>query len=75
MKKRTLDRQMLSVIFALAWPTMLEELMQTGETTQKPLWMYLIPGAGAAALLAILGVARLSLSGKGKKKKGEESER
>ena len=29
MKKRTLDRQMLSVIFALAWPTMLEELMQT----------------------------------------------
>lgn len=29
MKKRNLDRQMLSVIFALAWPTMLEELMQT----------------------------------------------
>lgn len=29
MKHRTLDRQMLSVIFALAWPTMLEELMQT----------------------------------------------
>ena len=29
MKKKTLDRQMLSVIFALAWPTMLEELMQT----------------------------------------------
>ena len=28
MKKR-LDRNMLSVIFALAWPTMLEELMQT----------------------------------------------
>ena len=29
MKHRTLDRQTLSVIFALAWPTMLEELMQT----------------------------------------------
>ena len=29
MKKKNLDRQMLSVIFALAWPTMLEELMQT----------------------------------------------
>ena len=28
MSKR-LDRNMLSVIFALAWPTMLEELMQT----------------------------------------------
>lgn len=29
MKKKPLDRQTLSVIFALAWPTMLEELMQT----------------------------------------------
>lgn len=27
--KNRLDRKMLSVIFALAWPTMLEELMQT----------------------------------------------
>ena len=53
----------------------MEELMQTGETTQKPLWMYLIPGAGAAALLVILGAMRLSLSRKGKKKKGEERER
>ena len=49
--------------------------MKPEESTQKPLWMYLIPGAGAAALLVILGAMRLSLSRKGKKKKGEERER
>ena len=53
----------------------MEDLMKPEESTQKPLWMYLIPGAGAAALLAILGAMRLSLSRKGKKKKGEERER
>lgn len=29
MKREKLDRKMLAVIFALAWPTMLEQLMQT----------------------------------------------
>ena len=29
MKKRKPDARLLGVIFALAWPTMLEELMQT----------------------------------------------
>ena len=53
----------------------MEDLMKPEESTQKPLWMYLIPGAGAAALLVILGAMRLSLSRKGKKKKGEERER
>ena len=53
----------------------MEDLMKPEESTQKPLWMYLIPGAGAAALLVILGTMRLSLSRKGKKKKGEERER
>ena len=53
----------------------MEDLMKPEESTQKPLWMYLIPGAGAAALLAILGAMRLSLSRKGKKKTGEERER
>ena len=53
----------------------MEDLMKAEESAQKPLWMYLIPGVGAAALLAILGAVRLSLSRKGKKKTGEESER
>ena len=53
----------------------MEDLMKPEESTQKPLWMYLIPGAGAAALLVILGAMRLSLSRKGKKKTGEERER
>ena len=53
----------------------MEDLMKPEESTQKPLWMYLISGAGAAALLAILGAMRLSLSRKGKKKTGEERER
>ena len=53
----------------------MEDLMKPEESTQKPLWMYLIPGAGAAALLVILGVMRLFISRKGKKKTGEERER
>lgn len=53
----------------------MEDLMKPEESTQKPLWMYLIPGAGAASLLVILGAMRLSLSRKGKKKTGEERER
>ena len=53
----------------------MEDLMKADEPMQKPVWMYLIPGAGAAVLLVFLGAARLIFSGKGKKKKGEESER
>ncbi len=53
----------------------MEELMKTEEGAQKPVWMYLIPGACAAALLAVFGAIRISLSRKCRKKKGEDGER
>lgn len=50
----------------------MEELMQSEDTSGKTVWMYLIPGACAAALLIILGAVRLTT---GKKKGAKNSER
>lgn len=54
----------------------MEEIMKETKA-EKPIWMYVLPGAGAVGLLAVLGIARLSMAKSEKKKKanGEDGER